>query len=249
MNKKVTVNENLVISKIYLLRGQKVIIDEDLADMYGVETRRLNEQVKRNINRFPEDFMFHLTDEEYENLKSQTATSRWGGRRKLPYAFTEHGVLMLSSVLSSPTAIQVNIKIMRVYTRLREMLLTHKDILLKLELLERKILNQNEKSNKQEQEIQIIFNTLKQLLNPPPQPRKRIGKPVMTNGKIGNLLYCRVYLSFRIKNFFINDWNKTFQSNINQKINDKSIAITEDIVINKIYHIRGKRVMLDRDLA
>ena len=119
MSKKITINESLVISKIYLLRGQNVMIDEELTEMYGVETRRLNEQVKRNIERFPKDFMFQLTEKEYENLKSQNATSSWGGRRKLPYAFTEHGVLMLSSVLNSPTAIQVNIKIMRVYTKLR----------------------------------------------------------------------------------------------------------------------------------
>ena len=163
------------MSKIYFLRGQKVMIDEDLAEMYGVETRRLNEQVKRNVDRFPDDFMFQLTEKEYENLKSQNATSSWGGRRTLPYAFTEHGVLMLSSVLNSSTAIQVNITIMRVYTKLREMLLTHKDILLKLEQLEKKMLKQEEKGNKQEQELQTVFKALKQLLNPPQEPRKRIG--------------------------------------------------------------------------
>ncbi|MEJ7611125.1 MAG: ORF6N domain-containing protein [Ferruginibacter sp.] len=89
------VNEGLVISKIYLVRGVKIMLDEDLASMYGIETRRLNEQVRRNIDRFPSDFMFHLTIKEFENLKSQNATSSWGGRRKLPLAFTEHGVLML----------------------------------------------------------------------------------------------------------------------------------------------------------
>ena len=114
------------------------MLDEDLAELYGVETRRLNEQVKRNIARFPEDFMFQLTNEEYENLKSQIATSNWGGRRKLPYAFTEQGVAMLSGVLNSERAIIVNIQIMRVFTRIRELLETHKEILKKLEQLERK---------------------------------------------------------------------------------------------------------------
>ena len=124
------------MSKIYLIRDQKVMLDNDLAELYEVETRRLNEQVKRNLERFPEDFMFQATKEEYENLKSQVTTSSWGGRRKLPYAFTEHGVLMLSSVLNSDRAIQVNIQIMRIYTRIRQMLLSHKDIQLRLKQLE-----------------------------------------------------------------------------------------------------------------
>jgi len=96
---KLLVPDELIMNKIYLIRGQKVLLDNDLAELYAVETRRLNEQVKRNIDRFPEDFMFQLDNAEFENLKSQFATSRWGGRRKLPYAFTEHGVLMLSSIL------------------------------------------------------------------------------------------------------------------------------------------------------
>ena len=100
---------------IYTIRGVQVILDQDLAKLYGVETRRLNEQVKRNISRFPEDFMFQLTSEEFKILKSQNATSSWGGRRKLPYAFTELGVSMLSSVLSSETAIQANVQIMRAF--------------------------------------------------------------------------------------------------------------------------------------
>ena len=110
------VDSNLVLSKIFIIRKKKIMLDEDLAEMYGVKTKRINEQVKRNLERFPKDFMFQLTIEEYEYLKSQIATSSWGGRRSLPYAFTEHGVLMLSSVLNSQTAIQVNITIMRVYT-------------------------------------------------------------------------------------------------------------------------------------
>jgi len=132
------------------------MLDEDLAELYGVETRRLNEQVRRNIARFPEDFMFQLTDKEFKNLKSQIATSSWGGRRKLPYAFTEQGVAMLSGVLNSERAIKVNIQIMRVFTRVREMLETHKEILKKLEYLERKDIEQDEK-------IMLIFEYLKQL--------------------------------------------------------------------------------------
>ena len=104
MSKEIIIPDEIISSKIYLIREQKVMLDNDLAELYQVETRRLNEQVKRNIDRFPEDFMFQLTQEEFENLKSQNATSSWGGRRKLPYAFTEHGVLMLSSVLNSKRA-------------------------------------------------------------------------------------------------------------------------------------------------
>ena len=150
------------------MRGQKVMLDSDLAELYNVPTKRLNEQVKRNLERFPDDFMFQLSTVEFENLKSQNATSSWGGKRKLPYAFTEYGVLMLSGVLKSPTAIQVNIRIMRVYTKLREMILTHKDILLKLEQMETQVLQNSE-------DIQMIFSALKQLLNPEQPPRRRIG--------------------------------------------------------------------------
>jgi hypothetical protein len=127
--------DELITSKIYLIRNRKVMLDEDLAELYNVETRRLNEQVKRNKARFPMDFMFQLTQEEFENLKSQFATSSWGDRRKLPYAFTEQGVAMLSGVLHSERAIKVNIQIMRVFTRMRELLETHKEILAKLDNL------------------------------------------------------------------------------------------------------------------
>jgi hypothetical protein len=168
MAKEVSIPDEAIISKIYLVRGQKVMLDEDLAQLYGVETRRLNEQVKRNIERFPKDFMFQLTTKEFENLKSQNATSSWGGRRKLPTAFTEYGVSMLSGVLNSPIAIQVNIRIIRVYTKLREMLLTNKDILLKLEQLEQKVASHDDN-------IQLIFSALKQLIQEPYPPRKRIG--------------------------------------------------------------------------
>lgn len=133
------ITDEAVITKIYLIRNERVMLDSDLAELYGVETKRLNEQVKRNIDRFPEDFMFQLSEDEFENLKSQIATSSWGGRRKLPYAFTEHGVLMLSSVLNSELAIKVNIQIMRVYTKIRNMLASHKDLLQKFDTLEEKL--------------------------------------------------------------------------------------------------------------
>ena len=141
----IAIPDEIVMDKIYLIRNQKVMLDEDLAELYGIETKRLNEQVARNIDRFPDDFMFRLNEEEFANLKSQFATTRWGGRRNSPYAFTEHGVLMLSSVLKSKQAIQVNIQIMRIYTRIRELLLTHKDILLLVEQVEKKLIKQDQK--------------------------------------------------------------------------------------------------------
>jgi hypothetical protein len=119
--------DEAIMNKIYFIRGHKVMLDRDLAELYGVETRRLNEQVKRNLKRFPDDFMFQLAQEELEILISQIATSSWGGTRKLPYVFTEHGVLMLSSVLNSDRAIDVNIKIMRVFTRFRQLLTENTD--------------------------------------------------------------------------------------------------------------------------
>jgi len=167
-NKSMMIADEMIVTKIYLLRGQKVMLDEDLAELYQVPTGRLNEQVKRNSARFPADFMFQLTKKEFENLKSQNATSSWGGRRKLPYAFTEHGVLMLSSVLNSERAVSVNIQIMRIYTKMREMLMTNQDILLKLEQLERQTFQNSD-------DIQVIFTALKELLNPPQEPRPRIG--------------------------------------------------------------------------
>ncbi len=111
----------IIENRIFIIRGQKVMIDSDLAQLYEVETRNLNKAVKRNISRFPDDFMFQLTNEEWNNLKFQFGTSSWGGRRKLPYAFTEHGVLMLSSALNSEKAAQVNIQIMRAFVKLRQL--------------------------------------------------------------------------------------------------------------------------------
>lgn len=166
--KAVFIPDEVVVDKIYQIRDQKVMLDEDLAELYGIETKRLNEQVARNPDRFPKDFMFRLTDEEFANLKSQFATSSWGGRRSLPYAFTEHGVLMLSSVLNSRQAIQVNIQIMRIYTRIRELLITHKDLLLLVEQVERKLV-------KQDQKIETLFAYLNKFLEKEEKPRKAIG--------------------------------------------------------------------------
>ncbi len=165
------VAEQKILNRIYVVRGQKIMLDEDLAEMYKVETRRLNEQVKRNKSRFPKDFMFKLTDKEYQDLMSQNATSSWGGRRKLPTAFTEQGVAMLSSILNSDVAIEVNIRIIRVFTKLREYTLTHKEILLQLSKLEKEV-----KGNSKD--IENIFLVLKELLekgNKPDSVRNKIG--------------------------------------------------------------------------
>ena len=167
----------VVMSKIYPIRNMKVMLDDDLANLYKVETRRLNEQVKRNIERFPEDFMFQLTVDEWENLMSQIATSNisaksqgfgWGGRRKLPFAFTEHGVLMLSSVLNSDRAIQVNIQIMRVFVKLKELMISHKDLARKIEDLERKF-------SEHDRRFVMVFEAIKRLLQEKEEPPKKKG--------------------------------------------------------------------------
>ena len=161
--------EEIIKDKIYLLRGQKIMLDKDLAALYGVKPIRLREQVKRNASRFPDKFMFQLTDDEVTLMLSQNAIpskKQLGGF--LPYAFTEHGVLMLANVLKSDRAIQMSVRIIEIFVKLREILLTHKDILLKFEQMEKKVIQNSE-------EIQLIFSALKQLLNPPPEPRKQIG--------------------------------------------------------------------------
>lgn len=160
--------EEVVISKIYEVRGQKVMLDKELAELYGVTTGNLNKAVGRNLKRFPDDFMFELTETEWENLKSQFETSSWGGTRKMPKAFTEKGVAMLSGVLSSDRAIMVNIQIMRAYTKMREMLLTHKDLLLKMEELEKRVSNQDEK-------VLQIFDYLKRFIQDQKKPRTEVG--------------------------------------------------------------------------
>jgi len=156
-------------NRIYLIRGQKVMIDRDLAELYGIETGALNRQVKRNINRFPSDFMFQLNRNELSNLKCQFGISRWGGTRKLPLVFTEHGILMLSSVINSSRAIQVNIAIMRAFVKLRQVLTLRKDLAHKLDELERNV-------QKHDVQIKTVFQAIKQLMEPPKSKKmKKIG--------------------------------------------------------------------------
>ena len=165
----IAIPDETVISKIFIVRGKKVMIDTDLAELYGVPTKRLNEQVKRNMKRFPEDFMFQLTQEEKQGLiESYTHLNKLKYSPNLPFAFTEHGAVMLASVLNSERAIEVNVQIVRIFTRMREMLLTHKDILLKLEKLERKAVQHDG-------DIKLIFKYLKELLDPPTEPMRKIG--------------------------------------------------------------------------
>jgi hypothetical protein len=168
MAKSMVVSDDVVINKIHLVRKQKVMLDRDLAELYNVSTGNLNKAVKRNLPRFPEDFMFQLTDKEFKDLIFQNGTSSWGGTRKMPYAFTEQGVAMLSSVLNSERAVLVNIHIIRVFTRMRELVSTHKDVLLKLEQLERAVVQHDG-------EIGVIFDRLRELLDPPSEPRPEIG--------------------------------------------------------------------------
>jgi hypothetical protein len=155
--------------KIFQIRNQKVMLSTHLAELYKVEAKVLNQAVKRNIDRFPKDFMFQLSKKEFENLKSQFVTSSWGGiRRSLPYAFTEQGVAMLSSVLNSKKAIKVNIQIMRAFVKLREILSTHKELAQKLKELELKI-------DSHDKQIQAIFEVINQLMTPPEPPKRKMG--------------------------------------------------------------------------
>jgi hypothetical protein len=168
MNKTTTLPEETLFKKIHLIRDQKVLFDVDLAELYGVETKRLKEAVKRNSDRFPEDFMFILSAKEFENLRSQFATSGWGGTRYPPMAFTEQGVAMLSSVLNSPRAIAINIQIMRVFVKMRQMIFSYKDLLEKIEKLEASDLEQNK-------HIRNIYNLIKELLEPAVKKQRPIG--------------------------------------------------------------------------
>jgi hypothetical protein len=156
INNDSILSEETISNKIYFIRNQKVMIDSDLALLYEVETKRLNEQVKRNDSRFPLDFMFQLTEIEFQNLKSQIATSSWGGTRKLPFAFTEHGVLMLSSVLKSDKAIQTNIQIMRIFSKVRQMLLDTTEIKIDILQIQKKLENHDKN-------IELVFSYLDEL--------------------------------------------------------------------------------------
>ncbi len=159
-----SLREENLINQIYLIRGEKVMLDFDLAMLYETETKNLKQAVRRNIKRFPEDFMFQLTKEEALSLKSHFATSSWGGVRKLPRVFTQEGVAMLSNVLNSERAIMVNIQIMRAFAQLRRMLLSNRNLKRKIEEMEQKY----------DKQFSIVFQTLKQLLEPPPVKEKKL---------------------------------------------------------------------------
>ena len=155
----------VIESKILLIRKQKVILDRDIASLYGVSTKQINQAVKRNLDRFPNDLMFQLTIEEFNNLKSQFVTSSWGGVRKLPHAFTEYGALMLASILRSKIATQVSLQIVRAFIRLRNLLATHKELAEKIEELEQKY----------DYQFQCVFETFKKLLKQEENPKTSIG--------------------------------------------------------------------------
>ena len=172
MENEILLSEKLISNKIYFIRNQKVMLDRDLALLYGIETKRLKEQVKRNISRFPEDFMFELTKNEFENWRSQFATSNSDkmGLRYLPMVFTEHGVLMLSSVLKSDKAIQTNIQIMRIFSKVRQMLLDTTDLKIDLLQIQKKLENHDKN-------IELVFSYLDELSEKKEneQPRTKIG--------------------------------------------------------------------------
>lgn len=155
-----------IVSKIIIIRSEKVLLDSDLAELYAVETRVLMQAVSRNLNRFPDDFMFQLNEREFENLKSHFVTSSWGGRRKLPYVFTEQGVAMLSSVLRSKRAVEVNIAIMRTFVKMRKLLSSHKELRMKIEEMEKKY----------DKNFRIVFSAIKELMEPlDKNNKKKIG--------------------------------------------------------------------------
>jgi ORF6N domain len=160
------VSPALIEHSIICLRGLSVLLDADLARLYGVETKVLVRAVKRNLERFPDDFMLQLSPREFTNLRYQFGTSRlWGGRRHRPYAFTEHGVAMLSSVLRSQRAVRVNVEVIRAFVRLRQMLASNAELLRKLEALE----------SKYDAQFKVVFQAIRELMEPPPASRKRIG--------------------------------------------------------------------------
>jgi hypothetical protein len=164
---KSVVTAEAIERKIYLIRGQKVMLDSGLAELYGVPTKRLNEQVRRNADRFPEDFMFQLSSDEFESLRSHFATSslKHGGRRYLPFAFTEHGALMAASVLNTPRAVEVSIYVVRAFVKLREMIASHKDLARKLDDLEKKYDGQ----------FHVVFEAIRQLMATEEKPKRTIG--------------------------------------------------------------------------
>jgi hypothetical protein len=170
MSENLIIPEETITDKIYIIRNQKVMLDKDLATLYGVETRVLNQAVKRNITRFPDDFMFEISKVEFDNLISQIVTSSWGGTRKLPFAFTEHGVMMLSSVLKSDKSIQTNIQIMRTFTKVKQMLLDTSEIKIDIMQIQKKLENHDKN-------IELVFSYLEELneKKEDEKPRVKIG--------------------------------------------------------------------------
>ncbi len=168
-----------ITQRIVVLREQKVLIDSDLAALYGVETRRLNEQVRRNRGRFPEDFIFELSAEEFANLKSQFATSSWGGRRKLPLAFTEHGAIMAATVLNTPRAVEVSVYVVRAFVKLRELVGSHRELARRLDDLEQKAealaMSHDNFSRNTRNQLKQVFDALRELMTPPEPPKRPIG--------------------------------------------------------------------------
>lgn len=164
------VSDEVIINKIYLIRGRKVMLDRDLAELYGVETRRLKEQVRRNISRFPEDFMFELSKQELEDWRSQYATSsrEKKGLRIAPFVFTEHGAVMLASVLNSDRAINVNVQIIRLFNKMREVLMANDSLLLKLNEVEKRL-------SEHDESIDVVMNYLRKFVQDQKQPRKEVG--------------------------------------------------------------------------
>jgi hypothetical protein len=165
-----------IAEAILVLRGQKVILDADLARLYGVSTTRLNEQVRRNADRFPSDFMFKLTAEEFRNLMSHFATSSWGGRRKPPHAFTEHGALMAATVLNTPRAVEVGVYVVRAFIRLRELLASHAELSHKLLELEGRL-------DGHDKQIGALIQAIRELLTQPEKPERQIGFRVRERSK------------------------------------------------------------------
>jgi phage regulator Rha-like protein len=165
MNMPLSIDTIVIERRIFMLRGQRILLSAHLAELYEVQHKALMQAVRRNRKRFPEDFMFQLSNEEFKTLKSQFVTSSWGGLRKKPFAFTEQGVAMLSSVLHSERAIHVNIAIMRAFVKLRELLVTDKNLAAKLDELEKKY----------DAQFRVVFDAIRQLMQPPEKPKKQIG--------------------------------------------------------------------------
>jgi hypothetical protein len=168
-----------ITQRILVIREQKVLLDSDLAILYGVQTRRLNEQVRRNRARFPADFIFELSATEFADLKSQFATSSWGGRRKLPLAFTEHGAIMAATVLNTPRAVEVSVYVVRAFVQLRELAGSHRELAKRLDDLEQKTealaLKQDAFSRNTRAQLKQVFDALRELMTPPEPPKRPIG--------------------------------------------------------------------------